>query len=158
MLPALAFAFYALTLFPLCSSTPTTSPLSRAPSTGNSTTPAPVADTPSLVSRASAISPGFPYGSQKIRGVNLGGWLVLEVSPALTIISRLLHNVSGSLGSPRAYLTTLAIIVLWMSSHMGSLWIATPRLPRCRIIGTRGSLNQVRIPLPAPRIFRADFA
>jgi glucan 1,3-beta-glucosidase len=26
-----------------------------------------------------AINPGFPYGSQKVRGVNLGGWLVLEV-------------------------------------------------------------------------------
>ena len=24
-------------------------------------------------------SPGFPYGSQPVRGVNLGGWLVLEV-------------------------------------------------------------------------------
>lgn len=23
---------------------------------------------------------GFPYGSEKVRGVNLGGWLVLEVS------------------------------------------------------------------------------
>lgn len=23
---------------------------------------------------------GFPYGSQKVRGVNLGGWLALEVS------------------------------------------------------------------------------
>ena len=22
---------------------------------------------------------GFPYGSQKVRGVNLGGWLLLEV-------------------------------------------------------------------------------
>jgi hypothetical protein len=22
---------------------------------------------------------GFPYGDQKVRGVNLGGWLVLEV-------------------------------------------------------------------------------
>lgn len=29
---------------------------------------------------AHAITPGFPYGSQKVRGVNLGGWLVLEVS------------------------------------------------------------------------------
>ncbi len=28
---------------------------------------------------AQAITPGFPYGSQKVRGVNLGGWLVLEV-------------------------------------------------------------------------------
>lgn len=26
------------------------------------------------------INPGFPYGSTKVRGVNLGGWLVLEVS------------------------------------------------------------------------------
>lgn len=26
------------------------------------------------------INAGFPYGSQKVRGVNLGGWLVLEVS------------------------------------------------------------------------------
>lgn len=24
-------------------------------------------------------SPAFPYGSQPVRGVNLGGWLVLEV-------------------------------------------------------------------------------
>ncbi len=24
-------------------------------------------------------SPGFPYGSQPVRGVSLGGWLVLEV-------------------------------------------------------------------------------
>jgi len=23
--------------------------------------------------------PGFPYGSQTVRGVNLGGWLVIEV-------------------------------------------------------------------------------
>jgi hypothetical protein len=22
--------------------------------------------------------PGFPYGSQTVRGVNLGGWLVIE--------------------------------------------------------------------------------
>jgi glucan 1,3-beta-glucosidase len=28
---------------------------------------------------ANSISPGFPYGSKKVRGVNLGGWLVLEV-------------------------------------------------------------------------------
>ena len=29
---------------------------------------------------------GFPYGSEKVRGVNLGGWLVLEVrlSPVRT--------------------------------------------------------------------------
>ena len=31
------------------------------------------------------ISPGFPYGSQKVRGVNLGGWLVLEVSYGIVV-------------------------------------------------------------------------
>ena len=32
-----------------------------------------------ILPAAQTFSPGFPYGSQKIRGVNLGGWLVLEV-------------------------------------------------------------------------------
>jgi glucan 1,3-beta-glucosidase len=33
----------------------------------------------------STVHPGFPYGSQKVRGVNLGGWLVLEpwITPSL---------------------------------------------------------------------------
>ncbi|KAG6865769.1 hypothetical protein C0991_011966 [Blastosporella zonata] len=32
-----------------------------------------------------AVVPGFNYGSQKVRGVNLGGWLVLEpwITPSL---------------------------------------------------------------------------
>lgn len=29
--------------------------------------------------RDNPINPGFPYGSQTVRGMNLGGWLVLEV-------------------------------------------------------------------------------
>jgi hypothetical protein len=33
----------------------------------------------SFLSSALAFSPGFPYGTTKVRGVNLGGWLVLEV-------------------------------------------------------------------------------
>lgn len=32
---------------------------------------------------AQAFEPGFPYGSEKVRGVNLGGWLVLEVLPTV---------------------------------------------------------------------------
>ncbi|THH03835.1 hypothetical protein EW145_g5968 [Phellinidium pouzarii] len=33
----------------------------------------------------SQINPGFPYGSEKVRGANLGGWLVLEpwIAPSL---------------------------------------------------------------------------
>lgn len=34
----------------------------------------------SLLDASLALNYGFPYGSEKIRGVNLGGWLVLEVS------------------------------------------------------------------------------
>jgi len=32
-----------------------------------------------LLPAALAFSPGFPYGTQKVRGVSLGGWLVIEV-------------------------------------------------------------------------------
>ena len=32
-----------------------------------------------LLPSIAALTYGFPYGSQKVRGVNLGGWLVLEV-------------------------------------------------------------------------------
>jgi glucan 1,3-beta-glucosidase len=32
-----------------------------------------------FASPAFAFSPSFPYGSKKVRGVSLGGWLVLEV-------------------------------------------------------------------------------
>ncbi len=33
----------------------------------------------SLFQSAYGLTFGFPYGSQKVRGVNIGGWLVLEV-------------------------------------------------------------------------------
>ena len=35
-------------------------------------------------------SPGFPYGTEPVRGVNLGGWLVLEVrdGPSLRLEAR----------------------------------------------------------------------
>lgn len=32
-----------------------------------------------FILRVTALNYSFPYGSQKVRGVNLGGWLVLEV-------------------------------------------------------------------------------
>jgi len=39
----------------------------------------------SFLCSALAFTPGFPYGTQKVRGVNLGGWLVLEpwITPSL---------------------------------------------------------------------------
>jgi len=33
----------------------------------------------SLLPAVLSLSFGFPYGAQKVRGVNLGGWLLLEV-------------------------------------------------------------------------------
>jgi hypothetical protein len=35
---------------------------------------------------------GFSYGSQKVRGVNLGGWLVLEVRHARRFQQTLIHD------------------------------------------------------------------
>jgi len=40
----------------------------------------------SALTSAFAVTPGFPYGSQKVRGVNLGGWLVLEVNSNLYLL------------------------------------------------------------------------
>ena len=44
----------------------------------------------SVLTSIYAISPSFPYDSKKIRGVNLGGWLVLEVLkfPYLFLLSK----------------------------------------------------------------------
>jgi hypothetical protein len=36
----------------------------------------------SAVPSVLSFQPGFSYGSEKVRGVNLGGWLVLEVRNA----------------------------------------------------------------------------
>jgi hypothetical protein len=45
-----------------------------------------------LVRADSPINAGFPYGSSKVRGVNIGGWLVLEV-----IALALINHVKKSL-------------------------------------------------------------
>ncbi|KAF8445642.1 glycoside hydrolase family 5 protein [Boletus edulis BED1] len=39
----------------------------------------------SLAKSVFSFTPGFPYGSQKVRGVNLGGWLLLEpwITPSI---------------------------------------------------------------------------
>lgn len=51
------------------------SPLSRL---------APLALLAACLTQALAFSPGFNYGGTKVRGVNLGGWLVLEVNSLLS--------------------------------------------------------------------------
>lgn len=48
----------------------------------------------SLLVPSFALTPGFPYGSQKVRGVNLGGWLVLEVRYLLTGKTRLTLSIA----------------------------------------------------------------
>ena len=40
-----------------------------------------------------ALNLGFPYGSEKVRGVNLGGWLVLEVRHMRFFQWNLTHDV-----------------------------------------------------------------
>lgn len=103
------------------------------------------------------ISPGFPYGSQKVRGVNLGGWLVLEVCSlhlpniACTGWSRrysmhvnhysdaLCLAPLGSLGLRQVSSTTLATRTLSTSGHLDNYKTAATLLPSSRITGTLGS-------------------
>lgn len=44
-----------------------------------------------------AFQPAFPYGTEKVRGVNVGGWLVLEVR-LISFFSGIAHDASISLG------------------------------------------------------------
>jgi hypothetical protein len=68
-----------------------------------------------------AISPSFPYGSEKVRGVNLGGWLVLEVLKFFLFCLYCLYNkfltkyIFFSLGSHRPFLTTPETLELSMN-------------------------------------------
>jgi len=39
----------------------------------------------SLLPSVYGLSLGFPYAAQKVRGVNIGGWLVLEVHSFITV-------------------------------------------------------------------------
>jgi len=86
-------------------------------------------------------SPGFPYGSEKVRGVNLGGWLVLErwITPSL---------FDG--------LTNPAIIDEWTFGELQSRTVAKAKLlahwntfiteADFQAIANAG-LNHVRIPI-----------
>ncbi|KAF7288873.1 Glycoside hydrolase family 5 protein [Mycena indigotica] len=97
----------------------------------------------SLLSTGSvlAISPGFPYGSSKVRGVSLGGWLVLE--PWIT------PSIFDSTGNP-------AIVDEWTFGQLQSRPVATAALTKhwdtfitesdFAAIKAAG-LNHVRVPI-----------
>ena len=54
-------------------------------STTTSALPTTNSTTSSLLSKRQGVNLGFPYGSSQVRGVNLGGWLLLEpfISPSM---------------------------------------------------------------------------
>ena len=73
----------------------------------------------SLLPSLRAFTPGFPYGREKIRGVNLGGWLVLEVWPPLNRSIPPLTPVSSH-GSPLPCSTTPGILVSSTNTPLAS--------------------------------------
>lgn len=92
------------------------------------------------------INSAFAYGSTKVRGVNLGGWLVLEVRSATCGVERLLRVASvASRGSPQACSTTRGTLRSWTSGHSASCRTETRRSPRCRTIGTHGSPSRTSL-------------
>ncbi|KAJ3508611.1 hypothetical protein NLJ89_g5658 [Agrocybe chaxingu] len=95
----------------------------------------------SLVPGISAQTWGFPYGSQKVRGVNLGGWLVLEpwITPSLfdnTGDSRIVDEWTFGQYQDRAR----ALSVL--QNHWNT-WITEADFAAIRAAG----LNHVRLPI-----------
>jgi hypothetical protein len=73
-----------------------------------------------------AVNPGFPYGSQKVRGVNLGGWLVLEVNFSFFLSCHFQSSlVFLSHGSRLLYSITRAIRVLSTNGRLVSIKTTT---------------------------------
>ena len=103
-----------------------------------------------VVSNIYAFTPGFPYDSQKVRGVNLGGWLVLEV-PEFPLSSFLIQLMTKnfSLGSHHLFLTIRMTLELLTNIPLGNTKIIIRLWPHWSITGTLGSLNQTlqRLPL-----------
>jgi glucan 1,3-beta-glucosidase len=58
----------------------------------------------------SPIHPNFDYNNQKVRGVNLGGWLVLEVCAILDICGCAILMLAASRGSRPACLKPLGTL------------------------------------------------
>jgi hypothetical protein len=91
-----------------------------------------------------SFQPGFDYGSKKVRGVNLGGWLVLEVRHSN--VASVLFLFVSSLGSRPVYSRTLVTLASLMSGPSASRTTTLLRQP-CRTIGIPGSLKMTLKPL-----------
>ncbi|KAF9469829.1 exo-1,3-beta-glucanase [Collybia nuda] len=94
-----------------------------------------------LSTLCAAITPGFPYGSQKVRGVNLGGWLVLEpwITPSLfdnTGDSRIIDEYTFGQFQDRTKATAA------LQNHWDT-WITQADFKAIAAAG----LNHVRIPI-----------
>ncbi|KAG6865771.1 hypothetical protein C0991_011968 [Blastosporella zonata] len=88
-----------------------------------------------------AVVPGFNYGSQKVRGVNLGGWLVLEpwITPSLfdnTGDSRIVDEYT--FGQYQNHATALGVL----QNHWNT-WITEADFQAIAAAG----LNHVRLPI-----------
>jgi len=103
----------------------------------------------------SQINPGFPYGSEKVRGVNLGGWLVLEVSVVHGQINFLSdrHVWITSHGSPQAYLTTQEIQTLSMNGPSDNTMTVPRQQVYFKITGIHGSQRVISRTLPLLGIY-----
>ncbi|KAL7422509.1 hypothetical protein Q5752_003157 [Cryptotrichosporon argae] len=118
MLQTAAFAAVAALLPPLVAALPTASPLAQRD-----------------------VSPSFAYGTDKIRGVNIGGWLVLEpwITPSLfTATGNDAIIDEWTFGSMQDYDTALAAL----TTHWDT-WITETDFANIAAAG----LNHVRIPI-----------
>lgn len=114
-----------------------------------STASAAPTDQTNLTRRDGSVNLGFPYGDQKVRGVNLGGWLVLGESSALE------WNRSRSV-SKRAELDELVLVPLIVIAYFRtvhhSLPVRKPGRERYRRIHfrTESGLQQCRFRSEGP--------
>ncbi|KAJ7701216.1 glycoside hydrolase superfamily [Mycena rosella] len=88
-----------------------------------------------------AFTPGFPYATEKVRGVNLGGWLVLEpwITPSLfdnTGNPKIIDEWTFVLLQGRGAATTV------LSNHRDT-WITESDFAAIKAAG----LNHVRLPI-----------
>ncbi|KAF8910117.1 glycoside hydrolase family 5 protein [Gymnopilus junonius] len=95
----------------------------------------------SLLDTSLALNYGFPYGSEKIRGVNLGGWLVLEpwITPSIfdnTGNSNIVDE--WTFGQLQSHSTALSVL----QNHWNT-WITESDFAAIAAAG----LNHVRLPI-----------